>query len=157
MTFILTGYVCCSLLSLLIVKSSLHFWKGKKQFTVYGSIIGSFSMVSLVFGIKEENTVLAVIGIALYSIFTFPSLTILIQMIGKRAGSDFDLVATANTFVFGTFVACLLLGLNQLLRYLVESKLASLIMCGTIGILTGINVFLIICGIALFNTKFKKP
>lgn len=159
-TIIGTGYVGCALLSLLMVRAGLHYWKtskSKKNFTIYGSILGSLSMISTMIGVVTDQIIPSLCGIALYSIFTFPSLTILIQMIGKRVGTDFDLVATGNIFVLGSLATLLILGGYQVLLFFFDNKLATIAMSGAIGILTVSNVFLIACGTSSFNTKFKRP
>lgn len=109
------------------------------------------------YGVYAKYVTVTVVGLSVYSIFTFPSITILIQVIGNRVGSNFDLIATGNVFTASSAITCLLIGINDLLLSVSNDKrMVTAQMMAGVSCLTLLNALLCMCGNKYLSTKFSS-
>lgn len=73
------------------------------------------SMGGALAGMVIGSTALLVAGVILYAICAFPCFPLILELIGKRYGKDFELIATANVYILTPFITSILLFLDGLL------------------------------------------
>lgn len=140
------------------MRAILHCLKtenSKRQFAIWSQLLASASAACIAYGVAKKNMMFAMGGLASFSIFTFPSLTILLHTIGNRVGKNFDLVATGNVFTGGSAVTCLLLAIDDYtVSMLSDIRASTVYMLEGLACLTLLNAGLIIYGTCITYRKF---
>ena len=135
--------------------------KSLKRKGCLGSILllfGALCIVIAALGVSLKNVPTVVTGTLLYAIFTFPSFPLMMELIGKRVGKDFDLVATGNVFVVGSFTSTFL---YSLFDYLITSNgshrsMQLKIMLGSYATISVIAAFMLFRATLFLDEKFRK-
>jgi hypothetical protein len=91
--------VIVGLLASIVVSVTLL--KFKHQFLLFVSfqILSAIGLAVSYLGLVVKNIPVILIGTLAYAIFTFPSFPIMIELIGKRVGKSFQLVAAGNVYI----------------------------------------------------------
>lgn len=89
----------------------------KNQFLIFNlfQVVSAIGIAIASFGLYLKEIPTFVIGTLFYAIFTFPSFPIMMELIGKRVGKEFDLVATGNVFFLTQVVTAVMLEINGLM------------------------------------------
>ena len=91
----------------------IAFLNYKRQFLLFNlfQVISAIGIAISFLGLYLKSIPIFVAGTLFYSIFTFPSFLIMMELIGKRVGKEFDLVATGNVYFLTQVITAAMLEL----------------------------------------------
>lgn len=109
-----TAAVCVIVGLVSSIVASVTILKYKHQFTFFivFQIVSALGIVLAYFGLVLKSIPVMLCGTLIYSIFTFPSFPIMIELIGKRVGKAFELVATGNVYFLTQVVTAVVLAIS---------------------------------------------
>lgn len=132
----------------------VFFMELKKQFLIFNifQVVSAIGIAIASLGLYLKDIPIFVIGTLFYAIFTFPSFPIMMELIGKRVGKEFDLVATGNVFFLTQVVTAAMLEVNGLMLDGKDKKMSLISMGLLVGLLLLNGLFGLIA-----SKKYSSP
>ena len=103
--------VIVGLVSSILVSVTLLKYKNQFMIFIVFQVLSAIGICISYLGLTLKNIPVVIVGTLIYSIFTFPSFPIMIELIGKRVGKPFELVATGNVYFMTQVITAVVLAI----------------------------------------------